>query len=228
MLARQLAGQPRRYSYRFLFAPGTIGPLAWLYRNRERLGLVRHGLTVAASATTDRSLTSAAGAATPRSIGLRRSCCAISGAPIGWPSSSPGAATNASSVHRHSISHSARYRGRRMRPTPANHTSWTRLTGSIPRLWGSRCARAGRSSTCSRQSDIASTSARTESHSSAAGAVPLIRGCRTRPEEECALLWVLNLSDGSQTLLDIAARSGLAYDTVRRAARRLADAGLLS
>ena len=49
----------------------------------------------------------------------------------------------------------------------------------------------------------------------------------SRPEDEQALLWVLNMSDGSQTLLDVAARSGLDYDTVRRAAERLTVAGLL-
>lgn len=52
-------------------------------------------------------------------------------------------------------------------------------------------------------------------------------GAVARPQEEAALLWVLNLSDGSRTLLDIATRSGLPYDTVRRAARRLKEAGLL-
>ena len=51
---------------------------------------------------------------------------------------------------------------------------------------------------------------------------------RRRPDDERALLWVLNQSDGSATLLDIAARSGLAYPVIRRAAERLEDAGLLA
>jgi aminopeptidase-like protein len=46
MLARRLQGRPLRHSYRFLFAPGTIGPLAWLERNHETLDAVAHGLTV--------------------------------------------------------------------------------------------------------------------------------------------------------------------------------------
>ena len=53
-------------------------------------------------------------------------------------------------------------------------------------------------------------------------------GAVARPEDECALLWVLNLSDGSHTLLDIAARSGLTYDAVRCAAERLEEVGLLA
>lgn len=45
-LAKELSSRLNRYSYRFLFAPGTIGALAWLAANEERLGLIDHGLTV--------------------------------------------------------------------------------------------------------------------------------------------------------------------------------------
>lgn len=45
-LARWLASEPRRYTYRFVFAPGTIGSLSWLKRNESRLGRVRHGLVL--------------------------------------------------------------------------------------------------------------------------------------------------------------------------------------
>ena len=52
-------------------------------------------------------------------------------------------------------------------------------------------------------------------------------GAVATPDDERALLWVLNLSDGGASLLDIAARSGLAYPVIRRAAERLEQAGLL-
>jgi aminopeptidase-like protein len=42
-----------------------------------------------------------------------------------------------------------------------------------------------------------------------------------------AMLWVLNLSDGSRSLLDIAERSKLPFSEVRRAALALEGAGLL-
>ena len=42
------------------------------------------------------------------------------------------------------------------------------------------------------------------------------------------MLWVLNQSDGSKTLLDIASRSGSPYATIRRAAGRLRDGTLLA
>jgi aminopeptidase-like protein len=46
MLAKRLLGRPLRHTYRFLFAPGTIGPLAWLHQNQDRLDRIEHGLTV--------------------------------------------------------------------------------------------------------------------------------------------------------------------------------------
>jgi aminopeptidase-like protein len=52
-------------------------------------------------------------------------------------------------------------------------------------------------------------------------------GAVASPEDEKALLWVLNLSDGNASLLDIADRSGLCFPVVQRAAERLEGAGLL-
>jgi aminopeptidase-like protein len=45
--------------------------------------------------------------------------------------------------------------------------------------------------------------------------------------DEEALLWVLNLSDGTNSLLDVAERSGLAFARIRTAASRLVEHGLL-
>ena len=46
-LAQRLSGLEHRYSYRFLFIPGTIGAIAWLARNHESAQRVRHGLVLA-------------------------------------------------------------------------------------------------------------------------------------------------------------------------------------
>ena len=46
-LAKLLAPLELRYSYRFLFIPGTIGAITWLARNEERAQRIRHGLVVA-------------------------------------------------------------------------------------------------------------------------------------------------------------------------------------
>jgi len=48
------------------------------------------------------------------------------------------------------------------------------------------------------------------------------------PGREQAMLWVLNQSDGSVSLLDVAARSGMPFAVVRQAADELVAAGLLT
>ena len=47
MLARQLlAGSPPRYTFRFVFAPATIGAITWLALHRDTVDRIRHGLTL--------------------------------------------------------------------------------------------------------------------------------------------------------------------------------------
>ena len=46
-IARQLGGRSNRLSYRFLFIPTTIGSLTWLSRNEEILPHIAHGLVLA-------------------------------------------------------------------------------------------------------------------------------------------------------------------------------------
>ena len=43
-LAQWLQTQPRRYSYRFVFVPGTIGSITWLSINEEQAFRIKHGL----------------------------------------------------------------------------------------------------------------------------------------------------------------------------------------
>jgi len=45
--------------------------------------------------------------------------------------------------------------------------------------------------------------------------------------KELPILWVLNQSDGTNSLLDVADRSGLAFDEVKQAADSLVAHGLL-
>jgi aminopeptidase-like protein len=45
-LAQFLAGKDLRCSYRFLFLPGTIGAIAWLAQNRATATRIRHGLVL--------------------------------------------------------------------------------------------------------------------------------------------------------------------------------------
>ncbi|MFT5166250.1 MAG: aminopeptidase-like protein [Saprospiraceae bacterium] len=43
-LAQWLSKQKNRYSYRFLFIPGTIGSITWLARNEQKTKNIKHGL----------------------------------------------------------------------------------------------------------------------------------------------------------------------------------------
>jgi len=46
-LAKQLSKGHLRYSYRFLFIPGTIGSITWLSLNKKNVSKIKHGLVVA-------------------------------------------------------------------------------------------------------------------------------------------------------------------------------------
>ena len=45
-LAQQLAALPLRYSYRFVWIPGTIGAITWLALNETILARIKHGLVL--------------------------------------------------------------------------------------------------------------------------------------------------------------------------------------
>ena len=45
-LAKRLSARTRRFSYRFVFVPGTIGAIAWLQAHQDASRQVRHGLVL--------------------------------------------------------------------------------------------------------------------------------------------------------------------------------------
>ncbi len=106
-LAATLARTSHRLSYRFLFIPGTIGSLAWLAANEERLSNDHGaGSSSRASATPARSRTSAAAAAT-LSIDRAGAHVASPRRGGGLSTSSRGDGTSGSSTRPASISPSA-------------------------------------------------------------------------------------------------------------------------
>jgi aminopeptidase-like protein len=219
LLARALRNRPRRYSYRFLYLPGTIGSIAWLARNPEAVARVRHGLTLvclgdASPLTYKRSL---GGGAEIDRAAARVLAHAGPGArctdftPFGYDErqfNSPGFRLPVGSLMR-----------ARHGEFPEYHTS----ADDLDFVSGEQLAR---------------------SHAAALAIVEVLEGNRTYrnrcphgepqlgrrgiyralggearlAELEYALLWVLACSDGSQSLLAVAERAGLRFAVIRRAA----------
>src|SRR5262249_51114255 len=46
-LAKHIIGVQHRYSYRFLFIPGTIGSIVWLSQHQAETSRIKHGLVLA-------------------------------------------------------------------------------------------------------------------------------------------------------------------------------------
>jgi aminopeptidase-like protein len=229
MLAREISKRRLRNSYRIVFAPGTIGPLSWLHQNRETLHRFRHGLTVscigdAGGLTYKRSRR--ANSELDRAVELM---LRDSGAPhriVDWEPwggderqfNSPGFDLPVGCLMRTPHGDFDGY-----------HTSADSLERIRPQSLG-EAVQVGldvvevleTNRTCVNLSPCGEPQlGRRGLYRSTGGAVQ-------SPDDERALLWVLNLSDGSASLVDVAARSGLPYAVIRRAAERLEQAGLLA
>jgi aminopeptidase-like protein len=228
MLAKELMTRRLRHSYRFLFAPGTIGPLAWLYRNFAELDRVEHGLTLSCIGD-DGDLTykqsHRGDAEVDRAM---QTVLRDSGAPhrvLPWEPwggderqfCSPGFDLPVGSLTRTPHGEFDGY-----------HTSADGLERIRPESLGDAVDKALELvevlETNRRMTNLSPCGepqlGRRGLYRSAGGAV-------ATPDDERALLWVLNQSDGRSSLLDIARRSGLSYPVILHAAQRLERAGLL-
>jgi aminopeptidase-like protein len=229
LLAEAMRDRPSHYSYRFLFAPGTIGPLAWLHANRGRLHRIRHGLTLSCigdsgQLTYKRSRRGDAVVDRAMAIVLRDT-----GAPYRivdfdpWGGDerqfcSPGFDLPLGCLMRTPHGEFAGY-----------HTSADSLDRIVPASLGD-AVRACLDLVEVLESDRVCTnlSPYGEPQLGRRGLFRAAGGAVATPDEERALLWVLNQCDGGSSLVDVAARSGLPYGTIRRAADRLEQAGLLA
>jgi aminopeptidase-like protein len=229
MLARELLERRSQYSYRFLFAPGTIGPLAWLHQNREGLDDIQHGLTLSClgdggNLTYKRSRSGEAEVNQAMETVLRD--CGVPHRVLPWEPwggderqfCSPGFDLPVGSLMRTPHGEFAGY-----------HTS----ADALERIRPESLAEAVE--VCLDLVDLLESNGRYtnlsphgEPQLGRRGLYRSAGGAVATPDDERALLWVLNQSDGRNTLLDVARRSGLRYDVVRRAARRLEEAGLLA
>jgi aminopeptidase-like protein len=228
MLARELAGRELRYSYRFLFSPGTIGPIAWLARNEERLDRVKHGLvclcvgdpgplTYKKSRRGDAPIDRAA------QLALRDSgeeFVIHEWEPWGGDErqfNSPGFNLPVGTLTRSAPG-----------SFPEYHTSADDLDFVQPGALG-RSFHAYMSVFDVLETNAAyvNLSPKGEPQLGRRGLYRAIGAGHGANVDELSLLWVLNLSDGEHTLVDVAEQSGLTYAQIRDAARTLVEHDLL-
>jgi aminopeptidase-like protein len=227
-LARHLQNSSRRYSYRFLFIPGTIGAITWLARNTGKTSRIRHGLVltgVGDSGNLAYKKTRQGSAEIDRAAALvlRHSGQAhqiLDFSPYGYDERqfcSPGINLAVGRISR----------------TP--HGTFPEYHTSADNLNFVHAAKLGESFTAcleilsllENNKTYLNLSPNGEPQLGKRGLYRMIGGPADAGLAEMAMLWVLNLSDGQHSLLDIAERSGLPFPAVRRASDLLGDQGLL-
>lgn len=226
-LARWLATEERRYTYRFVFGPGTLGSLAWLDRNRRDLSRVKHGLVAVllGHGTTLRYKRTRHGAREIDRVAayvLRHSAPAgeiDAFSPFGYDERQFGSPGFDLPIGRLSRSTEAGY--------SAYHTSGDDLELVTPEaLAGSLAAAQQIVSTLEHNRWYLSTSPFGEPQLGRRG-LYRVTGGPPVPAREAAMLWTLNLSDGAHSLVDIADRAGLPFRAIHQVATELERAGLL-
>jgi len=222
-LAREIARQPRRYSYRFLFIPGTIGAIAWLARNRELASRIKGGLVLSCvgdaggfhykrsrrgDANIDRAMAQVLRYSgtpfelrefSPYGYDERQFCSPGFNLPMGCLSRSVWG------------------------EFPQYHTSADDLTFVEP------AALAESLRVCVDVMDVLEHD-RVYRNTNPYGEPALgRRGLYSGvTSENLSRLWVLNLADGDHSLLDIAERSGMNLAEIRTAVTELLEHGLLA
>ncbi|WP_274425405.1 DUF4910 domain-containing protein [Chelativorans sp. YIM 93263] len=229
LLARSLAGRKTRYSYRFLFAPGTIGSLAWLARNEDRVPLVDFGLVVSCvgdgggptykrsrrgDAFIDRAMAHVLSRRAPQAV--------IKGfSPYGYDERqfcSPGFNMPVGLFQNSAFGEFPEY-----------HTSADNLEFIRPEdLARSYQIISDVIDIVEEDWTPVNLSPKGEPQLGRRGLYTAIGGDKGGGQAAMAMLWVLNLADGNHSLLDMAERSGLAFSDIAAAARLLREHGLLA
>lgn len=222
-----LARTHRRYTYRFLFIPGTVGSIAWLAGNEDVATRIRHGLVLSGvgydsgvtykrSRRGDAEIDRAAEYVlaqpeteadirdfTPYGYDERQYCSPGYDLPVGCFMRKPWG--------EYDEYHTSADDPGLVRPEYLAD-SLDKVRGIVEVLEGNRTFR--------------NLSPKGEPQLGRRG-LYRAKGGDGLPGYELALLWILNMSDGRASLLDIARRSGLSFPVITQAADDLADAGLL-
>jgi aminopeptidase-like protein len=228
-LAEALRSRQLWYSYRFLFIPGAIGAITWLARNAERARAIQHGLVVACvgdpgnmtykksrrgNAEIDRAVIHVLQNSgrpysvrefSPYGYDERQYCSPGFNLAVGALSRTP----HGEFPEYHTSADNPDF----VRPEALQHSLETYLE-VVQLLEANRTYR--------------NLNPHCEPQLGKRGLYTSMGGYTHSPEDQMALLWVLNLSDGSHSLLDIAERSGMKFSVVKHAADRLLTADLLA
>lgn len=225
-LGQRLAARRRRHTYRLLFVPGTIGSITWLALNESRLDRIAHGLVLTClgdggSPTYKRSRRgdAAIDRAAAHVLGARGPHQVLEFTPWGYDERqycSPGFDLPVGCLMRTPHGQFAEY-----------HTSADDLDFVQPEaLADSLEVATAILDLVDRNRVLVNRQPKGEPQLGRRGLYPAVGGGPQRAEQ-LALLWVLNLSDGRHSLLDIAERAGIPFDAVDRAAGALLAHGLL-
>lgn len=226
-LARLLQQASRRYSYRFLFIPGTIGAITWLARNESIVPGVRHGLVLAGLGDAGRltykksrqgdAVVDRAAAHVLRQLGDHE---ILEFSPYGYDERqfcSPGFNLPVGRLSRTPYDRCPEY-----------HTSADDPHFVHPaQLAASLTACLAILHVLEHDRIYINQNPKCEPQLGKRGLYRSSGGALHGRAAEMAMLWTLNLSDGQQSLLDIVERSGLPFEVIARAAKVLSDHGLL-
>ena len=228
VLARLLETANLRYTYHFVFAPATIGSITWMSKNEAELSSIKHGLV--ASVLGDEGdihykKTRAGNAAIDRAAThvLEQSDDAykiLEFSPYGYDErqfSSPGIDL---SVGRLTRSPNGAY--------PEYHTSADDLSLVAPQFLA-KSLRTYLNVLCCLETDhtYINLQPKGEPQLGRRGLYRKMGGFQDIANTQMAMLWMLNMSDGANSLLDIAERSGVNYLQLHSAASILCEHELL-
>ncbi|MDN3510717.1 MAG: DUF4910 domain-containing protein [Candidatus Jettenia sp.] len=227
-LAKHLTSMSLDYSYRFLFVPGTIGSITWLCLNEPYVSRIKHGLVAAClgdsgkftykrsrrgNAEIDRAVMNVlknSGNAyetidfIPYGYDERQYCSPEFNLPVGCLMRTP-------------YGHYPQY-----------HTSADNLEFVQPKsLADSLSLYLSIFNVLENNKAYSNRNPKCEPQLGRRGLYQMTGGQKDKKLKELAMLWVLNLSDGSNTLLDISDRSGLEFTLIHEAADMLLKHDLL-
>jgi aminopeptidase-like protein len=227
-LAEHLATVRTRYTYRFIFAPGTIGAIVWLSRNEHLVSRIAHGLIVSGvgdrgSLTYKRSREGNSAIDQAMAHVLRHAdpgAKLVDFSPYGYDERqycSPGFNLPVGLLQRSQFA-----------TFPEYHTSGDNLDFIRPEhLASSYRVVVAALDLLENNAYMINKNAKCEPQLGKRGLYSSTGGITHTAEQAMALLWVLNLSDGAYSLLEIAERAGMPFDAIRDASRLLEEKALL-